>query len=61
MDVNSFAQCLSYVATISKATPLYEKLLPVATTIIGIAVGFLLNIAKESKKEKEKHKKRKTA
>jgi hypothetical protein len=52
MDVNSFAQCLSYVATISKATPLYEKLLPVATTIIGIAVGFLLNIAKESKKEK---------
>lgn len=57
MDLESFTQCLNYISTTAKPASQFnqaiDKALPVATTIVGILIGFVLNISRERSKEKK--------
>lgn len=58
MEVEAFAQCLSYLEAVQNKKTGVDSLLPIATTAIGIFIGFGINVirdrAKDSKATKNK-------
>lgn len=51
MDIETFNNCLSYISLAQREKPNLELLLPLATTAIGIFIGFGINVIRDRKKE----------
>ncbi|WP_404941681.1 hypothetical protein [Pseudomonas danubii] len=58
MEIEAFTQCLSYLEAVQNKKTGIDALLPIATTAIGIFIGFGINVirdrAKDSKATKNK-------
>ncbi|VVO65907.1 hypothetical protein PS903_01023 [Pseudomonas fluorescens] len=59
MDIDSFGQCLSYIAATNKKSTM-ETIFPMLTTLLGVIVGFGINYLRDTNKaRKEASNKRK--
>lgn len=52
MDVNDFNQCLSYLGVVNHSKSAFEVFLPYGAGLIGVVVGFLLNMVRDKLKDK---------
>ncbi|MEX5551573.1 hypothetical protein [Pseudomonas pergaminensis] len=51
MDIETFHNCLSYLSLAQREKSSLELLLPIATTAIGIFIGFGINVIRDRKKD----------
>ncbi|HBO4455640.1 hypothetical protein ISX54_05195 [Pseudomonas aeruginosa] len=51
MDIDNFAQCISYMRGVVETKSLWEKALPYGGGVLGVLIGFYANAIKEKLKE----------
>ncbi|HGJ9252225.1 hypothetical protein DY989_26975 [Pseudomonas aeruginosa] len=51
MDIDNFAQCISYMRGVVEAKSFWEKALPYGGGVLGVLIGFYANAIKEKLKE----------
>ncbi|UTL80428.1 hypothetical protein [Pseudomonas putida] len=56
MDIVDFDQCLFYLGMASKSKSNLEVLLPYGAGLVGVLVGFLINVARDKLKDKSSSK-----
>ncbi|MGF6490570.1 hypothetical protein [Pseudomonas frederiksbergensis] len=55
MEMESFAQCLNYLAATGKAKGSLELIFPVVSSLLGIVVGFSLNMFRDKSKSRKEN------
>ena len=53
--MESFSQCLSYMTANGKEKSLMETLLPYASSLLGVVIGFSLNLLRDNSKSKKEN------
>jgi hypothetical protein len=59
MDIDSFNQCLTYTANLGNGKSI-DKIITAPTTMIGVIIGFTLNVVRESWKKRKENSNKKT-
>lgn len=55
LEIESFAQCLNYIATTDKGKSSIELLIPVISTLSGVIIGFGMNVIRDKSKTKKEN------